>query len=115
MIGHNTLGLPFQNKMLIGRKSPEAFIQHWLDAVCSHDAKAITELYLEDGVLLGTLAETIKTGRQEIRSYFDFFVEKKPCGVIQFRLRPTTTSPLLMELTHLMWRVKKSLQDSHSF
>ena len=82
MIGHNTLGVPFQNKMLIGRKSPEAFSQHWLDTVCSHDAKAITELYLEDGVLLGTLAETIKTGRQEIRSYFDFFVEKKPCGVI---------------------------------
>ena len=82
MIGHNALGLPFQNKMLIGRKSPEAFIQHLLDTVCSHDAKAITELYLEDGVLLGTLAETIKTGRQEIRSYFDFFVEKKPCGVI---------------------------------
>ena len=82
MIGHNALGLPFQNKMLIGRKSPEAFIQHWLDTVCSHDAKAITELYLEDGVLLGRLAETIKTGRQEIRSDFDFFVEKKPCGVI---------------------------------
>ncbi len=82
MLGHNPLGLPFMNNMVISRKTPENFIQHWLNTVCSHDAEAITDLYLEDAVLLGTLAENIKTGRNEIRSYFDFFVQKKPCGVI---------------------------------
>jgi len=64
------------------RPSADAFVQHWLDTVCSHDPQAITDLYLSDGVLLGTVAENIKYGQSQIRSYFDMFVEKKPCGVI---------------------------------
>ena len=64
------------------RPSAEAFVQHWLDTVCSHDPLAITNLYLSDGVLLGTVAKTIKYGQSQIRSYFDMFVQKQPCGVI---------------------------------
>jgi len=81
MFGHNSLGIPMDTTIL-SRSSPQDFIQTWLDTVCSHDPLAITNLYLSDGVLLGTVAKTIKYGQSEIRSYFDMFVEKKPCGVI---------------------------------
>ena len=67
---------------LQNKSSAQSFVQHWLDTVCSHDPQAITDLYLSDGVLLGTVAKTIKYGQSQIRSYFDMFVEKKPCGVI---------------------------------
>lgn len=81
MFGHDTLGIPM-DKSLFSRPSAEEFIQTWLDTVCSHDPLAITNLYLSDGVLLGTVAKTIKYGHSQIRSYFDMFVEKQPCGVI---------------------------------
>jgi uncharacterized protein (TIGR02246 family) len=81
MFGHNTLGIPMDNKLL-ARPSAQDFIQTWLDTVCTHDPLAITNLYLSDGVLLGTVAQTIKYGQSEIRSYFDMFVQKKPCGII---------------------------------
>jgi len=53
-----------------------------LDTLCQHDPEAVVNLYIPEGVLLGTLAENIKYGRPEIRTYFDTFVTKKPCGVI---------------------------------
>jgi uncharacterized protein (TIGR02246 family) len=81
MFGHNPLGIPMDNNLLIS-SSPQEFVQKWLDTVCTHDASAITALYLSDGVLLGTVAKKIKYGLNEIRSYFDMFVKKKPCGVI---------------------------------
>jgi len=67
---------------LQNKSSAQSFVQHWLDTVCTNDPQAITNLYLSDGVLLGTVAENIKYGQAEIRSYFDMFVQKKPCGVI---------------------------------
>ena len=82
MFGHNTLGIPMDLSVFTTRPSSQAFVQHWLDIVCTHDPQAITNLYLSDGVLLGTVAENIKYGEQEIRSYFDMFVQKNPCGVI---------------------------------
>lgn len=82
MFGHNSLGIPMDLSLFNQRPSADAFVQHWLDTVCSHDPQAITDLYLSDGVLLGTVAKTIKYGQSQIRSYFDMFVEKKPCGVI---------------------------------
>ena len=82
MFGHNSLGIPMDLSLINQRPSADAFVQHWLDTVCTHDPQAITDLYLSDGVLLGTVAKTIKYGQSQIRSYFDMFVEKKPCGVI---------------------------------
>jgi len=82
MFGHNSLGIPMDFSFLQNKSSAQSFVQHWLDTVCSHDPQAITDLYLSDGVLLGTVAENIKYGQSQIRSYFDMFVEKKPCGVI---------------------------------
>ena len=61
---------------------PSAFIQEWMDTVCSNDSKVITNLYKEDAVLLGTLDKNVRKGRDEIKEYFDFFVKLKPCGKI---------------------------------
>jgi uncharacterized protein (TIGR02246 family) len=82
MFGHNSLGIPMDLSVFNQRPSAQAFVQHWLDTVCTHNPIAITNLYLTDGVLLGTVAENIKYGQGEIRSYFDMFVQKQPCGVI---------------------------------
>ena len=81
MFGHNSFGIPMDSK-LFSRPSAQEFVQTWLDTVCTHDPQAITNLYLSDGVLLGTVAESIKYGHPQIRSYFNMFVQKKPCGVI---------------------------------
>lgn len=62
-------------------KEVELVLQNWLDTVCNHNPQAIVDLYAPDGVLLGTVAKTMKIGRQEIISYFDMFVKKRPCGL----------------------------------
>ena len=36
-------------------KTPKAFIEEWMEAVCSNDVNAILSLYKKDGLLLGTL------------------------------------------------------------
>jgi len=59
----------------------EKVIQNWLDTVCKHNPQAIVDLYAKDGVLLGTVAKTMKVGREQIAGYFNMFVQKKPCGV----------------------------------
>ena len=58
----------------------EEVIQNWLDTVCRHNPQDIVDLYASDGVLLGTVAKTMKVGRAEIIEYFNMFVEKRPCG-----------------------------------
>jgi uncharacterized protein (TIGR02246 family) len=57
-------------------------IQNWVDTVCRHNADDIVSLYAPDGVLLGTVAKTMKVGQNNIIGYFDMFVGKKPCGYI---------------------------------
>lgn len=59
-----------------------AVIQNWLDTVCKHNPTDIVSLYAPDGVLLGTVAESMKVGQDEIINYFKMFVEKEPCGEI---------------------------------
>lgn len=63
-------------------QSPESAVQHWLNTLCKHNIDDILALYHPKATLLGTLADNIKVGTSAIRSYFDFFVLKKPCGVI---------------------------------
>ncbi len=63
-------------------KTPKAFIEEWMEAVCSNDVNAILSLYKKDGLLLGTLDSEIRKGRDEIKIYFDYFLQFKPCGRI---------------------------------
>ena len=71
---------PFDNWFF--KPNAVAFVQQWLDTVCTHDPQAIVNFYSQDGILVGTVAEKIKRGRKEIKTYFDEFVKKKPCGKI---------------------------------
>ena len=63
-------------------KTPTEFIEEWMKAVCSNDVNAILPLYKEDGLLLGTLDSEIRKGHSEIKIYFDYFLQFKPCGRI---------------------------------
>jgi uncharacterized protein (TIGR02246 family) len=59
-----------------------AVIQNWIDTVCRHNPQDIVSLYAPDGVLLGTVAKSMKVGRKQIIGYFEMFVEKEPCGYL---------------------------------
>lgn len=54
---------------------------NWLETVCSHNPAAVVNLYAREGVLVGTVAQRIKQGRPDIKTYFNTFL-KKPnlCG-----------------------------------
>mgnify|MGYP003146750008 CR=1 FL=1 len=53
----------------------------WLMAVCSHNATAVADKYASNGILVGTVAERIKVGRKDIKTYFDRFLQKPAlCG-----------------------------------
>jgi len=60
----------------------QKIVDNWLDVVSKGDPQSITDLYAEEGVLLGTVAENIKQGRKEIKTYFDMFTKKNPKGTI---------------------------------
>ena len=62
--------------------SPEKAIYNWLETVSRHNPIDIVNLYAIDGVLLGTIANNIKKGRNQIIDYFNEFVKKKPFGEI---------------------------------
>jgi uncharacterized protein (TIGR02246 family) len=63
-------------------KTPTEFIEEWMEAVCSNDLNSILSLYKKDGLLLGTLDSEIRKGHDEIKIYFDYFLQFKPCGRI---------------------------------
>jgi uncharacterized protein (TIGR02246 family) len=79
--------------LLLARKpapSPEevkALSDHWLATVCKHDPAEVVRLYAPDGVLVGTVAQRIKQGRADIKTYFDMFLAKPGlCGEYQSHL-----------------------------
>jgi len=57
-------------------------VNNWLETVKRKDPKEISDLYSEQAVLLGTVAENVKQGRSVIKTYFDMFVKKEPVGVL---------------------------------
>ena len=63
-------------------KTPAEFVEDWMKTICSNNVEAIVFLYKEEAVLLGTLDGKLRKGRCEIKEYFDFFVNLKPCGKI---------------------------------
>ena len=59
-----------------------ALSTNWLQTVCTHNPAAVVSLYAKDGVLVGTVAQRIKQGRADIKTYFDMFLAKPNlCGV----------------------------------
>ena len=54
---------------------------NWLRTVCGHNPQAVSNLYALDGILVGTVAQRIKVGRADIKTYFDTFLTKQDlCG-----------------------------------
>jgi len=60
----------------------ELALTNWLNILAEGDPIKITDLYLDNGVLLGTVAKEIKQGHTEIQAYFDMFVTKSPIGSV---------------------------------
>jgi uncharacterized protein (TIGR02246 family) len=55
----------------------------WLRAVCKGTPEQVVNLYATNGILIGTVAESIKQGRPAIKTYFDMFMAKdKLCGEV---------------------------------
>jgi uncharacterized protein (TIGR02246 family) len=60
----------------------EAALTNWLNTLADGNAVAISDLYLENAVLIGTLAEDIKQGREQIQGYFERFLKSSPIGSV---------------------------------
>ena len=60
----------------------ELALTNWLNTLADGNAVKMTDLYLENGVLLGTVAKEIKQGRQAIQEYFEMFLKKSPIGSV---------------------------------
>ena len=50
----------------------------WIELISKHGVDEVVNLYAEDGVLLGTFSDEIRQGKEKIREYFEFFLNKKP-------------------------------------
>tara|TARA_B100000780_G_C20974853_1_gene389339 strand:- start:378 stop:845 length:468 start_codon:yes stop_codon:yes gene_type:complete len=60
----------------------ELALTNWLNTLADGNAVAMADLYLENGVLLGTVAKDIKQGREQIQQYFEMFLSKSPIGSV---------------------------------
>ena len=67
------------------RRVAEELFDAWNEALKTGDARRVTALYAEDAVLLPTVSNIPRTGHEEIRDYFEHFLEKKPVGTINTR------------------------------
>ena len=60
----------------------ETALTNWLNTLADGNAVAMSDLYLDNGVLIGTLAEDIKQGREQIQGYFERFLKSSPVGSV---------------------------------
>ncbi len=72
--------------LMKARKNNKAEIQNaldrWLNTLSNPNStpQDMADLYAKDGILLGTVAERIYQGRDDIRGYFDMFLQSNPNG-----------------------------------
>ena len=59
-------------------------VQGWIDTASEHEVDPILEWYDFDAILLGTLAPEPLVGIEEIKSYFEMFVEYQPYAEITY-------------------------------
>ena len=61
-------------------------LNNWVELVSKHGVDDVVSLYATDGVLLGTFSDEIRQGKDKIKEYFDFFLNKKPkATVVDFK------------------------------
>ena len=76
-------GFVFYKMIGMKENTPEntkKVVENWMSTVCKGNAEDIVSLYAPDGVLLGTIAKSMKVGQNKIIGSFKMFVLKKPCG-----------------------------------
>ena len=66
----------------IGLDPVSQLVKNWINTLGNFNPEAVVNLYAPDGILLGTIADNIKVGRDEILTYFNMFVRKQPIGMI---------------------------------
>lgn len=66
-------------------KLAEDLFERWNNALKTLDSGKVAACYAEDAVLLPTVSNVPRTNREEIKDYFDHFLEKKPVGVVNQR------------------------------
>jgi uncharacterized protein (TIGR02246 family) len=59
-------------------------VENWINTLEEYNPREIVNLYSNDAILLGTLAEKPLIGRNEIESYFNDFVKLHPEGYITY-------------------------------
>ena len=67
-------------------------LKKWTDAVKNGDPKQVTNLYLEDGILLGTFSNKERVGHELILEYFENLL-KSPVEVQIVSEHPFVESP----------------------
>lgn len=86
----------------------------WLRVLCQGNPAEVTQLYLPDGVLVGTFAPAPVQGRKEIRRYFDYFIGGKDqlCGEILTRIaqRPSPDVYVVSGVYEFGWQERGRTQ-----
>ena len=49
----------------------------WVDKIKSNDAHQVSELYHQDGILLGTFSNIERVGRKLIFDYFEYLLKSQ--------------------------------------
>ncbi len=63
----------------------EQLFEGWNRALQTGDAEKVALRYADDAVLLPTVSNVPRTGHDEIRDYFEHFLEKNPVGFVDTR------------------------------
>jgi uncharacterized protein (TIGR02246 family) len=65
-----------------------ALFEEWNNALLSGDASQVAVLYSPGAVLLPTVSNKVRHNQDEIRDYFEHFLQKKPSGkIIEHNIR----------------------------
>ena len=71
----------------------ELVYQRWLKAVTSLNVESVLSLYADDAVLWGTMATKTKVGRERVREYFDWFLDRASLAASPITSEFHTLSP----------------------
>ena len=71
----------------------------WIELVSKHGVEAVVNLYADEGVLLGTFSDEIRQGKDKIREYFEFFLNKKPkANIVDYKKHVVDDNNFSVEL-----------------
>ncbi len=59
-----------------------SLFDNWNDALQTLDSQTVTDLYAQDAILLPTVSGKVRHNHEEIKDYFDHFLQLEPKGTI---------------------------------